>query len=114
MAWPGVLPLNFVTCFASLLDNEIPRVAFNDGFDCVLLVPRHDDEVCNVRRDAVVLSRRKLDRLHALVCRALAMEWQYLLDAMLFRAFLDPLIDRTKDFLVAGGRVREIHQHILP
>lgn len=114
MAWAGMFTLNLVTRFASLLDNEIARVTLDDGFDPGLLVPGYDNEVRDVRGNAVVLSRRKLDCLDALLCRALAMEWQHLLDAVLFCAFLDPLVDRPKDFLVASGRVREIHQHILP
>ena len=33
---------------------------------------------------------------------------------MLLGAFLDPLVDRPKDFLVVGGRIGEVHEAIVP
>lgn len=106
--------LNLIACFASLLDNKVARMPFDDRFNLRSFVSGDDDEARDVRGDAIVLSRRKLDRLDALFCRALAMEWEHLLDAMLSCTFLDPLVDRTEDLLVVRGRVRELHQHILP
>ena len=74
MAWPGVFALNLGPCLASLLDDEVAGVTLDDSFDARLFVPRHDDEKCEVRRDAIVFSGRKLDRLYARFRRALAME----------------------------------------
>jgi len=109
-----MFPLDLLARFASLLDNEVRRVALDNNFDFRLLVARYDDEMRDVCRDPVVFSRRQLNRLEALVRRALAMERKHLLDAMLLCAFLDALVDRTKDFLVACRRVRKVHEHILP
>jgi hypothetical protein len=33
---------------------------------------------------------------------------------VLLRAFLDPFVDRPKDFFVLGGRVGEVHEGIVP
>ena len=74
MAWPWVVALNLGTCFASLLDDEVGGMTLDDSFDARLFVPRYDDEACEVRCDAVVFSRRKLDRLYARFGCALAME----------------------------------------
>ncbi len=106
--------LKLVTRFSDLLNNKVVGVAFRHSFDSRLLMSRHDNEAREMRRHPVVLSRRKFDRFEARFGRALAMERKHLLDAMLFCAFLDPLIDRTKDFLVTGGRIRKIHRHIIP
>jgi hypothetical protein len=63
MAWPWVFALNLGTRFASLFDDEVGGVTFDDSFDARLFVPAYDDEACAMRRDAVVFSGRKLDRL---------------------------------------------------
>lgn len=42
------------------------------------------------------------------------MERKWLLHAVLLGAFLDPLVDRPKDFFVVGGRIGEVHEGILP
>ena len=102
--------LDLLAGFAGLLDDEVRRMALYDDFDFRLFVSGNDDEARDVCRDTVVLGRRKLNRLEALVYRALAMEWQRLLDTVLLRAFLDSLIDRTEDFFVACGRIRKIHR----
>jgi hypothetical protein len=33
---------------------------------------------------------------------------------VLLGAFVDPLVDRPKDFFVVGGRIGEVHEAILP
>jgi hypothetical protein len=109
-----VFALNLSKRFPSLLDNEVVGVVFHHNFDSGYFVPRHNDKVGEVRSDAIVLSRWKVDRSKARFGRTLAMKRQYLLDTVLLCPFLDPLIDRTKDFLVAGGRIREIHSLIVP
>jgi hypothetical protein len=114
MAWPRVLALNLGTCFASLLDDEVGGVTLDDCFDVCLFVPRYDDEACEVRCDAVVFSGRKLDRLYAPFGRALAMEGKELVHAVLLGAFLDPLVDRPKDFFILRGRISEVHEAIVP
>jgi hypothetical protein len=113
MPWPRVFALNLLTRFPRLLDNEVVGVPFDHSFDCLLFVSGHNDEVGGMRGDAVVLRRWKFNRFDARFARALTMKRKYLLHTMLSCAFLDALIDRTKDFLVAGGGIREVHQHIV-
>ena len=89
-------------------------MTLDDAFDARFFVPGYNDEARGVRCDAVVLSGPKVDRLYACLGRALAVEGKYLLDAVLLRAFLDPVVDRSKDLLVVSGRAREVHQAIVP
>jgi hypothetical protein len=105
-----VLALEFGTCLAGLLDHEEGRMTLDDSFDARSLVPRHDDEACRVGSDAVVFSRRNLDRLYTCLRRALAVERKQLLHTMLPRSFLDPFVDRPEDLFVMGGRTGEIHE----
>lgn len=102
--------LNLRTRFASLLDNQVGRVTLDNSFDARLLVPRYDEETCEVRCDAIVISGRKLDRLYTGFGRAFAMEGKRLLHAVPLGAFVDPLVDRPKNLFVAGGRVGEVHE----
>ena len=105
-----MVALNLSTGFASLLDDDVGGVSLDDSFDARLFVARYDDEARAVRCDAVVFSGRKVDRLYARFGRALAMERKWLLHAVLLRAFLDPFVDRPKDFFVLGGRGGEGHE----
>lgn len=114
MAWPWVFALDLGTCLAGLLDDEVGSVTLDHSFDARLFVSGYDDEACAVRCDPVVFRGRKLDRLHARLGRALAMERKELLDAVLPRAFLDPLVDRPEDFFVVCGRLGEVHAGIVP
>jgi hypothetical protein len=114
MAWPWVFALDLGTCLADLLDDEVAGVTFDDSFDARLFVPGYDDEVCAVRCDAVVFRGRKLDRLYTGLGRALTMEREELLHAMLPGAFLYPLVDRPKDFFVVGCGIGELHEGIVP
>ena len=84
-------------------------MALHDSFDAVLFMPRDHNEVRDVPRDPVVFSRRELDRVDAPFSSALTVERQELVDAMLLCSLLNPLVDRSKDFLVVGGRVRKVH-----
>lgn len=114
MARPWVFALNLGARLASLLDNEVGGMPLDDSFDARLFVPGYDDEACAVRCDAVVFRGRKLDRLYTRLGRALAMKRKELLHAMLFGAFLDPLVDRPENFFVVGGRIGEVHEDIVP
>jgi hypothetical protein len=89
-------------------------VTLDDDFHGWLFVPRYDEEPCAIRCDAVVLSRLKLNYLHTPLGRTLAMERKYLLHAVAPRAFLDPFVDRPKYLFVSGGRLREVHERIVP
>ena len=70
------------------------------------------DETRDVRRDPVVLSRNELYLFDAGVIRALTVEWQGLLNTMLFSAFLDAVVDGAKHFFVVCRAVREVHRSI--
>ena len=74
MAWPWVFALDLGTCIAGLLDDEVGSVTLDHNLDARLFVSGYDDEACAVRRDPVILRRRKLDRLHTPLRRALAMK----------------------------------------
>jgi hypothetical protein len=113
MPWPRVFTLNLLAGFPGLLDNKIVGVSFDHSLDCLAFVPRHNHEVGDMRGDAVVLGRWKFDRFHAGFVRAPTVKRKCLPDTMLLSTFLDALIDRTKDLLVAGRRIREIHRQIV-
>src|SRR5919197_2117353 len=89
-------------------------MTFHDGLDVLFLVAGDDDKASDVRGDAVVLGRRKLDRLHASFDCALAVEWESLVNVVLSRSLLDALIDRSEDLFVTGRCFGEIHASILP
>jgi len=69
-----MFPLNLGTCFTLFFDDEVSGMTLDDSLHERVLVTGYDDEACEIRCDAVVLSRRKLNRLDARFGRALTME----------------------------------------
>ena len=86
---------------------------FHHSFDVGLLVVGKHDEVGDVGRDPVIFGGRKLDLPDTGLIAALTVERQRLLDAVLFRTFLNPLINPAKQLLVMGRSLREAHEAIL-
>jgi hypothetical protein len=76
-------------------------------------VPGNYDEAREVRRDPIVLRRRKLDLFDAVVFGALAMKRERLLDTMFLRTLIDAFVDAPKDLFVLCRAVREVHQQHL-
>jgi hypothetical protein len=88
-------------------------VLFHHNLDIGLLVVWKHYEAGEVGRDPVILGRSKLDLLDTSFIAALTVERQRSLDAVLFRTFLNPLIDPAKQLLVICRSVREAHEAIL-
>jgi hypothetical protein len=88
-------------------------VLFHHSFDVGLLVVWKYYEAGDVGRDPIILGRRQVDLLDTSFIAALTVERQRLVDAVLFRTFLNPLINPAKQLLVTGGSVREVHEAIL-
>jgi hypothetical protein len=87
-------------------------MTFHDHLDVRPLVARGDYEALDVRCNPVVLCRGELDRLDAAFNCTLTVEGKRLVDTVLLRPFLDPLVDRAKDFFVVRGSIREVHRSI--
>jgi hypothetical protein len=104
-----MLALDFGACFTGLLHNQVRRVAFHHRLNGRSLVARDQHEACDVRRDPIVFGRPQLDRLHTRFIDTLTVKRQRLLDAMFLGTFLDPLVDRPKQFFVMCRSSREVH-----
>jgi hypothetical protein len=114
MARTGVFALDFGACLSDLLDDEIRGMTFHDGFDVGPFVSEGHDEALDLRCNPVILGRGELDSLDATFRCALTVEGQRLVDTVLFRPFLDPLIDRAKHLFVTCRSLRKVHRSILP
>jgi hypothetical protein len=106
--------LDLCARFTRLLDDKVRGVLFDHRFDVGLLVARNQYEALDVGCDPIVLGRSKFDLLETTFIAALTVERQRLVDAVLFGAFLNPLIDGAKQLLVMCGSIREGHKPILP
>jgi hypothetical protein len=107
-----MLALDLRSRLACLLDDQIRAVLLDHVFNARFLVARKYDEASEVRRDPVVLRRRKLDPFDAVVIRALAMKREGLLDTMFLRTLIDAFVDSPKHLFVARRAVREVHRNI--
>ncbi len=112
MSGTRMLVLDLSSRLTRLLDDEIRRMLLDHNLDGRFLVSGNYDETRDVRRDPVVLSRNELYLFDAGVIRALTVEWQGLLNTMLFSAFLDEVVDGAKHFFVVCRAVREVHRSI--
>lgn len=63
MAGTRVFALDFRAGISGLLDDQIRGMAFHDGFDVRVFVAADHYEARYVRRDPVIVRRRKFDRL---------------------------------------------------
>jgi hypothetical protein len=87
-------------------------VLLDHDFNAQFLMPGNYDEASEVRRDPVVLRRRKLDPFDAVVVCALTMKREGLLDTMFLRTLIDAFVDGPKHLFVASRAVREVHRNI--
>jgi hypothetical protein len=88
--------------FPELVDHEVPLVAFDDALQLFVLVAGRDDEPIALVVGLVVLGKRQVDGLRALVLAALADDSELILGSftqLLARA-LDLPIDRSVHGLV--------------
>jgi hypothetical protein len=97
---------------ARLLDDQVRGMLLDHEFNARFLVSGNYDEARGVRRDPVVLRRSEFDLFDAGVIRALTVEREGLLNAMLFSAFIDAVVDGAKHLFVVCCAVREVHQSI--
>jgi hypothetical protein len=107
-----MLALDLRSRLTRLLDDGIRGMLLDHDFDARFLVSGNYDEAREVRRNPVVLSRNELYLVDAGVIRALTVEWQGLLNTMLFSALFDAVVDGTKHFFVVCRAVREAHRSI--
>jgi len=113
MSGTWMLAVDLRARLPGLLDDQVRRVLLDHDFNAGFLVTGNYDEMRDVRRDSVVFRWSELDLLDAGVIRALAVEWEGLLDTVLFSAFIDAIVDRTKDLFVVRRAVGELHRTIL-
>ena len=114
MALLGVVTVELLAGLADLLDDQVRLMALGDALDRCFLVSRHDDEAVALRHDTLVVRGVERDRLETRCAPALAVVLRRPRHAVHLDALLDSGVHVSKDFLVPGCPLCEVHAPILP
>lgn len=104
-----VLPLERLPSLPDLFHHRVALAVLHQALDLRIRMPWSDDELVAMLEQISVGSRMQLDHLETACVVALAVEPPERLDVVHLGSGLDQFVDASKNLLVAGSPLSEVH-----